>query len=259
MPYEFSIVENLEPNTIAWNVSIFVEEIDKLPIYKLGFNLELLYRNLSISNDIFELVPNYGIGRLVATVKLKSNKYLDYEKGQRKYELTIKATCRSSPNLVSYANLTINIKDFNEYNPYFDTQLTARYLNEPESYNVGDIITKVLAYDGDSSDESLTYSIIGPHKDRFNIDSSGQIRLLKKFDFSNDKFTFYNLTVLALDQGGLSNVTNLLFYFNITTPFGIRDNLFECALNGARSELNQFDKMTLIPELYIPVILFYFL
>jgi hypothetical protein len=85
--YEFMIEENLELNSIARNVSILVQS-EYMTDFSSGFTLELLNKDFSLANDVFELVPKYGIGYLIASIKVKS--VLDYEKGIRKYDFVVR-------------------------------------------------------------------------------------------------------------------------------------------------------------------------
>jgi hypothetical protein len=85
--YEFIIDEDIKPNTIARNVSILVQN-EYQTDFSSGFTLELLNCDLTpVNSDTFELVPNYGVGILVASMKVKS--VLDYEKGNRKYDFVV--------------------------------------------------------------------------------------------------------------------------------------------------------------------------
>jgi hypothetical protein len=87
LAYEFIINEDIKPNTLARNVSILVQS-DYQTDFSSGFSLELLNSdNTPASGEPFELVPNYGVGFLVASLKVKSA--LDYEKGNRRYDFVV--------------------------------------------------------------------------------------------------------------------------------------------------------------------------
>ena len=77
----------------------------------------------------------------------------------------VKAT-KESTNLISYANLTIYVNDFNEFAPIFAKSLYTKVLNNPENYQIGNIITTVSATDLDGSDKTLVYSIDGWHQEK---------------------------------------------------------------------------------------------
>jgi hypothetical protein len=253
--YEFIIDEDIKPNTIARNVSILVQN-EYQTDFSSGFGLELLNIDLTPANtDTFELVPNYGVGFLVASLKVKC--VLDYEKGNRKYDFVIKSSSWSK-KMISYANLTIWIKDTNEFNPYFEKTLYSIIVNDPEKLKANDIITQLRAVDedGDGTNEGLVYSVVGPYQKKFQVNKRGEVRLMSRFDLTDPTTRpFYNLTVAVVDQGGLNDLTNLVIYLNTSFPFMQLQSsmVFSCANSGARSELNKFDKRTLSPDLYVLV------
>lgn len=85
--YEFEVAESVPLNSIARNVTILIHN-EYLTDFTDGFGVELLNRDLTpASTDIFELVPNYGVGFLLVTLKVKSP--LDYEKGIRKFDYVV--------------------------------------------------------------------------------------------------------------------------------------------------------------------------
>ena len=70
----------------------------------------------------------------------------------------------------------------------------------------------------------------------------------------------YNLTVMAIDQGGLSGLTFLNVYLNKTSLIRFDQTLsssssssFRCSILGLKAELNQSDMRTLEPKLFIVV------
>ena len=82
----------------------------------------------------------------------------------------------------------------------------------------------------------------------------GQIRLRQIFNLEKDRDYVYNLTVVATDQGGLSNFTNVVIILNIISMTNLNmDSLFECTLSGAKSEIDSNDQITLNPPLFITV------
>jgi hypothetical protein len=72
-PETFFIGDHLRPNDLARNVSIFVNEDDALSSSNSGFVLELFYANMTRADDLFELMPSYGLGHSVSTLKLKKS------------------------------------------------------------------------------------------------------------------------------------------------------------------------------------------
>jgi hypothetical protein len=88
-PCDFYISESLESGAIARNSTIYVYENDQLPPFASGFYLELYDNDLSKLNQVFELVPNYGQNLLISNLKLRENKFLDFEKGPKQYDLIV--------------------------------------------------------------------------------------------------------------------------------------------------------------------------
>lgn len=158
-------------------------------------------------------------------------------------------------SLFSYANVTILLQDLNEYSPFFDKLIVTKIINDPENLNPGDLIITLNANDQDSNDKKngLVYNLIGAHQHKFTIDSFGQLRLFKKFDFKKDPLTIYNITVVAYDQGGLSNLTHLILYLNVSSFWNVDKSNFFCSTSCSRAELSLIDFKTLQPELYIPI------
>lgn len=88
---------------------------------------------------------------------------------------------------------------------------------------------------------------------RFYIDINGQVRLFKNFNLVQDENTFYNVTILVTDSGGLSGFTSLMVYLNITSDIALKHSQFQCSYTGFRSDLDQTDLMTLKPKLFVLV------
>jgi predicted HAD superfamily hydrolase len=87
---------------------------------------------------------------------------------------------------------------------------------------------------------------------RYHIDLNGNVRLLKKLDFSKYWGLSHNVTLLVKDEGGLTDYSNLIIYFNITSSIETDDSaLFDCALFGVKAELDQRDRRTLKPNMFI--------
>lgn len=147
--------------------------------------------------------------------------------------------------------MTLYVNDFNEYSPVFEKSLYKVVINNPEVYQSGDILTTVVARDGDRSESSLFFSITGLYQDKFYVDLFGNIRLRNIFSLDTNKDFVYNLTVSARDSGGLHGFANVVIYLNVYAITSIQQQYsFGCALDGAKSELNA-DNMSLYPPLYI--------
>lgn len=89
-PSEFFIFKNLKQKDLSKNASIFVNEDETLlSSYTSGFYLDLLNTDFSLANnELFEIVPNYGLGFLVSTLRVKNS--LDQKRNlQDRYDLIV--------------------------------------------------------------------------------------------------------------------------------------------------------------------------
>ena len=85
--YQFEIEESLEINSIARNVLIEVDDdSNELSLYRAGFNLELLNTNDLSPVNQFEIVPNYGQGLLISSLRLKQK--IDFNNGIMAYTVS---------------------------------------------------------------------------------------------------------------------------------------------------------------------------
>ena len=88
-PYVFEISENLAPNAIVRSVKIIVSEDKNLSFSIAGYQLELLNSDFTTINNVFDIVPNFGMGITMSTLKLKTNVNIDIENGQTRYDLIV--------------------------------------------------------------------------------------------------------------------------------------------------------------------------
>lgn len=89
---------------------------------------------------------------------------------------------------------------------------------------------------------------------RFYIDRDGYVRISQRLYPNVDNSYFYNLTLSATDSNNRKIFCNLVVYLNVTSVVN-SNNFFECAIIGAKSEIDLIDKFTLNPPLFIMVIL----
>lgn len=186
--YQFVLSESLEPGSLARNAAVTVYESDELSVYSAGFSIELLSTDLGTPDGVFELVPKYGMGTLVASVRLSRLSSLNFEQGKGQFNyivsrfgdfagfsllellnlfsLKIKATSRSSGSLTRFANLTLLVGDYNEFAPVFERDLYTVVVNNPENYQTGDVLAKVTAYDSDATRADIFYSIVGMFQEK---------------------------------------------------------------------------------------------
>jgi len=81
--YEYELDDSVQPGSVLRHVRIQVNQshVD-LPVNQTGFTLELLNsKDSSPANDLFEIVPSYGEGLLVSSLKLKQRPDLKRNRG----------------------------------------------------------------------------------------------------------------------------------------------------------------------------------
>lgn len=128
---------------------------------------------------------------------------LDYE-SQKSYTFNISL---SDGNTTDYATVFIRVTDINDNSPVFDT--TNTNIAIVENMPAGTNVTSVSATDLDEGFNGLVVYTLKGGEGKMDIDSSGLILLQKMLD--REEQGFYNLTVIASDQGHppLSTALNL--------------------------------------------------
>ncbi|NXI74050.1 CELR2 protein, partial [Anseranas semipalmata] len=128
---------------------------------------------------------------------------LDYE-SQNNYTLNISL---SDGNTTDYATVFIEVTDVNDNSPVFGIISTT--INILENMPVGTSVTSVSATDVDKGFNGLVVYTLKGSEEKMDIDASGLILLKKELD--RETQDFYNLTVIASDQGQpmLSTALNL--------------------------------------------------
>ncbi|NXE25021.1 CELR3 protein, partial [Ardeotis kori] len=128
---------------------------------------------------------------------------LDYE-SQNSYILNISL---SDGNATDYATVFVKVTDVNDNSPVF--AITSTTVTVLENVPVGTSITSVSATDVDEGFNGLVVYMLKGGEGKMDIDTSGLISLEKELD--REKQGFYNLTVIASDQGQpvLSTALNL--------------------------------------------------
>ncbi|KAG0424080.1 hypothetical protein HPB47_000170 [Ixodes persulcatus] len=115
------------------------------------------------------------------------------------YYFHVLALDNGDPPQNSTVNVTVTIDDANDEKPRF---FTDPYLAQiPENLDPGQKVTQIRAFDPDTGENGLVfYKLGGGHDNKFYIDSKdGTVWTLSKLDF--EKQEFYNMTVIAYDQG----------------------------------------------------------
>ncbi|XP_037269642.2 protocadherin Fat 3 isoform X1 [Rhipicephalus microplus] len=116
-----------------------------------------------------------------------------------KYYFHVLALDNGDPPQNSTVNITVTVEDANDEKPRF---FTDPYLAQiPENLDPGQKVTQIRAFDPDTGENGLVfYKLGGGHDNKFYIDSKdGTVWTLSKLDF--EKQEFYNMTVIAYDQG----------------------------------------------------------
>lgn len=134
----------------------------------------------------------------VQTGELFAKGIIDREK-KPIYRFSVMALDYGEPPQNSTVNITIEVLDVNDESPRF---FTDPYLAQVfENLDPGQEVTRITAYDSDSNlNGQIFYKLGDGHENKFYIDSKdGTIWTLAKLDY--EKKPFYNMTVIAYDQG----------------------------------------------------------
>ncbi|OQR76891.1 protocadherin Fat 4-like [Tropilaelaps mercedesae] len=114
----------------------------------------------------------------------------------------------------STVDVTVAVDDVNDERPKF---FTDPYLAQvPENLDPGQKVTQIRAFDPDAGENGLVfYKLGGGHDNKFYIDSKdGTVWTLSKLDFEQQEF--YNMTVIAYDQGAPSLSSTAKLWVTVT-------------------------------------------
>ena len=183
-----------------------------------GPNAELEY-TITAGNDPYEFYIDPRTGDVLVSG------LLDFDKGKKSYNLTIKVTDRGNPpqEAEKPAFVYINVLDANDNPPVFVPAVYNEVVSE--SAKPGASVAQVTAIDQDTgTNAEFTFSITdGDDANMFSIISDpknasiGIITALLQID--RETIPKYNLTITATDSGGLQGVG--LVYLTVTD---INDN-----------------------------------
>lgn len=183
-----------------------------------GPNSELEY-TIESGNDPYEFYIDPRTGDILVSG------LLDFDKGKKSYNLTIKVTDRGNPpqEAEEKAFVYINVLDANDNPPVFVPAVYNKDVSE--SVKPGASVVQVTAIDKDTgTNAEFTFSITdGDDANMFAITSDrnnggiGIISTLLQID--RETISKYNLTITATDNGGLQGVG--LVYITVTD---INDN-----------------------------------
>ena len=183
-----------------------------------GPNAELEY-TIESGNDPYEFYIDPRTGDILVSG------LLDFDKGKKSYNLTVKVTDRGNPpqEADEKAFVYINVLDANDNPPVFVPSVYNKVVSE--SVKPGASVAQVTAIDKDTgTNAEFTFSITdGDDANMFAIKSDsnnasiGIISTLLQID--RETISKYNLTITATDSGGLQGVG--LLYLTVTD---INDN-----------------------------------
>ncbi|XP_048052026.1 protocadherin Fat 4-like [Megalobrama amblycephala] len=181
-----------------------------------------------IGVSFLELVySDGGSTATVRTVKPLDADVLQESGGILYYSLTC-----PTPSLKNIRR--VQVEDVNDNPPIFQSKSYNATVSEATA--VGSDVLRVTAKDADVSTENnrITYSILPPAPDEFEVRSDGNIRLKQRLNYNNDQE--YTFIVEAKDVGGLSDTTTATITvkdFDNLNPF------FDHSLYKASIEENQ--------------------
>ncbi|XP_050973873.1 protocadherin-9-like [Labeo rohita] len=209
-------------------------------INNIGPEDRLVLEEYSASNALEFLELVYSDGDPTATVR--TIKPLDAEEQQESGgDLYYSVTC-SNTGLKNIRR--VEVWDINDNPPIFQSKTYSATVSETTA--VDSNVLRVTANDADVSPENniLTYAILPPVPDDFEVRDDGNIRLKRRLNYNNAQQ--YTFTVEAKDIGGFNDTTT------VTITVEDFDNLnpyFDHSLYKASIEENQVGQFSNItPE-----------
>ena len=202
VPTPLNIAENKQPNTDLnrpVESSPQASDEDEIPEDDMYASVALLYKLSGSGAEAFSIVP--------ATGELRTTRVLDYESGDRSFEVTVTATdpTHSSDNDSSDSiDLVINVTDEDEapvgggtnQAPQFASSTMTRSVAENTDAEM-DFDVRVTATDDD--DNTITYTLDGTDAGHFDIDAAtGQLMTSGALDYESK--SSYTVTVTATDD-----------------------------------------------------------
>ncbi|XP_041444719.1 protocadherin gamma-B2 isoform X9 [Xenopus laevis] len=170
----------------------------------LDDNAKITYSIVNTNTDNFPVSSYISINSMTGV--LYAQRPFDYEQ-LREFNIQIAAKDNGSPPLNSTTTVTVCITDLNDNSPnilYPSTGVDNSAIFEivPQSSNIGDIVTKVIAVDADSGHNAwLSYQFLqGSEPSYFSIGRhTGEIRTLHVFQ--DKEAVKHKVVVLVKDNG----------------------------------------------------------
>ncbi|KAM6128007.1 protocadherin Fat 4-like [Pterocles gutturalis] len=200
VPVKISAAGDSRPQFIQKTYNVSVEEELDSPVEVARVEYESLNPHIPVTFQVLTESATFDIN--VNGIILTKTK-LDYE-SQKNYILNISL---SDGNATDYATVFIKVTDVNDNSPVFG--ITSTTVTILENMPAGTSVTSVSATDVDEGLNGLVVYTLKGGEGKMDIDTSGLILLEKELD--REKQGFYNLTVIASDQGQprLSTALNL--------------------------------------------------
>ncbi|XP_074673251.1 protocadherin Fat 4-like isoform X1 [Strix aluco] len=200
VPVQIFAVGDSRPRFIqkTYNVSVQEELVSPAEVARVEY--ESLNPHIPVT---FQVLTESATFDIDANGIISTKTKLDYE-SQNNYILNISL---SDGSATDYTTVFIKVTDVNDNSPVFGTTNTT--ITIWENVPAGTSVTSVSATDVDEGFNALVVYTLKGGEGKMDIDTSGLILLEKELD--REKKGFYNLTVVASDQGQpmLSTALNL--------------------------------------------------
>ncbi|XP_072783487.1 protocadherin Fat 4 isoform X1 [Taeniopygia guttata] len=190
VPVEIFAVGDSRPQFIQKTYNVSVKEELVPPVEVAQVEYKALNPHIPVE---FRVLTESALFTIDGKGVISTKKKLDYE-SQKNYTLNISL---SDGSTADYAMVFIRVTDVNDNSPVFGT--TSTTIAIAENMPVGTNVTGVSATDMDEGFNGLVVYSLKGGEGKMDIDSSGLIFLQKVLD--REEQGFYNLTVIASDQG----------------------------------------------------------
>ncbi|KAK2531739.1 Kiaa1841, partial [Columba guinea] len=190
VPVEIFAVGNARVQFIQKTYNVSVEEELVSPVEVVRVEYESLNPHIPVT---FQVLTESATFDIDADGIILTKTKLDYE-SKNNYILSISL---SDGNATDYATVFIRVTDVNDNSPVFGSISTT--VTVLENAPAGSSVARVSATDADAGFNGLVVYTLKGGEGKMDIDTSGLISLEKELD--REKQGFYNLTVIASDQG----------------------------------------------------------
>ena len=198
VPSELNIAENKHPDTMlnrAVEFSPQASDEDEIPEDDMYASVALVYTISGTGTEALSIVP--------ATGELRTKRVLDYESGDRSFEVKVTAT-DPTDRLDDSIDLIINVTDEDEAPVGGGTNQAPQFASSTMTRSVAENTAAGINFDDpveatDPQDQEITYILGGTDAGHFDIDSAtGQLMTSGALDHeSKDSYT---VTVTATDD-----------------------------------------------------------